>query len=152
MAFDEEGGHRRWEDAKRYGFVSAGGGDRYTGMLRQLQKGDRVWVNLLGAGYVGLARVVDEAVLACEFKVTDGEGEERALLDILEETGEAPSMFDPKMEEYVVKVEWIKSVDQEESVWKQGFYSVRGHVVARPRVGSWATTLETLMKEWGVGD
>ncbi len=153
MSFDEEGGHRRWEDAKRYGFVSAGGGDRYTGVLRQLQEGDRVWVNLLGAGggYVGLARVVDEAVPADEFRVNDVDGEERALVDVLSETGKPPTMFEPEMEEYVVKVEWIKSVDQEESVWKRGFYYAR-HVVARPRARNWATTLETLRAEWGVGD
>ena len=153
MSFDEEGGHRRWEDAKRYGFISAGGGDRYTGMLRQLQEDDRVWVNLIGAdgGYVGLARVVDEAVPAREFRVNDGKGQERALVDILKETGETPSMLIPEMEEYVVKVEWIKSVDQEESVWRQGFYYAR-HVVARPRATNWATTLKTLRGEWEIGD
>lgn len=44
---------RRWEDARRYSFVSAGGGRRWSQPLRRLDEGDDVFVHLPGAGYVG---------------------------------------------------------------------------------------------------
>jgi hypothetical protein len=40
------GGGRSWEDAQKYGFVSAGGGSWYTQTLKQLSPGDRVWVKI----------------------------------------------------------------------------------------------------------
>ena len=34
--------HRSWSDARKYGFVSAGGGEWYVNTLKTLQPGDRV--------------------------------------------------------------------------------------------------------------
>ncbi len=56
VCFGEEP-HRRWNDAMKYGFVSAGGGDRYVRPLRTLQPGNRVWVSIPGRGYVGVERL-----------------------------------------------------------------------------------------------
>jgi hypothetical protein len=54
-----EGTHRNWDDARRYGFVSAGGGRWYTGTLRNLPIGGRVFVNLRGTGYEVVPVAVD---------------------------------------------------------------------------------------------
>ena len=51
-----EGDHRSWNDARKYGFVSGGGGEWYVGTLRMLEPGNRVWVNIPGTGYVGVGR------------------------------------------------------------------------------------------------
>ncbi|MEZ5521990.1 MAG: hypothetical protein R3F08_11030 [Dokdonella sp.] len=40
------GSQRSWEDARKYGFISAGGGRWYSQTLRMLSPGDRVWVNI----------------------------------------------------------------------------------------------------------
>jgi len=45
----------RLEDARQYGFVSAGGGACFTRTLRQLQPGYRVFVCVPKKGYVGVA-------------------------------------------------------------------------------------------------
>ena len=49
--------YRKWEDARKYGFVSGGGGKWYSQTLRMLHSGDRVWVNIPHTGYVGVGIV-----------------------------------------------------------------------------------------------
>lgn len=61
---------RNWEDARRYGFVSAGGGPWYTGTLRKLPVGGRIFVNLPGRGYVGVGTVSGQAQPARSFHVS----------------------------------------------------------------------------------
>ena len=50
-------GRRMWEDARKYGFISAGGGSWYSQTLKLLSPGDRVWVNIPKSGYVGVGKV-----------------------------------------------------------------------------------------------
>jgi Endonuclease NucS len=45
-----EGPHRSWEEARRFGFLSAGGGAWYINTLNLLNVGDRVWVKAPGSG------------------------------------------------------------------------------------------------------
>ncbi len=55
---------RIWEEAVRYGFISGGGGTWYSNSLRMLAPGDRVWVKIPGAGFVGVGRVTGSRVAA----------------------------------------------------------------------------------------
>lgn len=41
-----EGENRRWIDAQLYGYIAAGGGAWYSNTLHQLEKGNRIWVNV----------------------------------------------------------------------------------------------------------
>ena len=50
----------RWYIARKYGFLSAGGGSRYWKPLRHLTPGNRVFAYVGGAGYVGIGRVTGE--------------------------------------------------------------------------------------------
>lgn len=52
-----EGETRNWEDAREFSYVSAGGGSWYSGTLRKLPLGGRVFINLPGRGYVGVGVV-----------------------------------------------------------------------------------------------
>ncbi|HPK33739.1 MAG TPA: endonuclease NucS, partial [Ottowia sp.] len=45
---------RSWDDARQYGYISAGGGTWYSQTLKMLSPGDRVWVNIPKKGYVGV--------------------------------------------------------------------------------------------------
>ncbi|MFA7558336.1 MAG: endonuclease NucS domain-containing protein, partial [Hydrogenophaga sp.] len=45
---------RSWDDARKYGYISAGGGTWYSQTLNMLSPGDRVWVNIPKRGYVGV--------------------------------------------------------------------------------------------------
>lgn len=56
-----EGPHRAWEDARRYGFVSAGGGEWYSRSLRRLPEGARIFVHIPQHGYVAVGQTLGEA-------------------------------------------------------------------------------------------
>ena len=136
---------RSWPDAKKYGFVSAGGGKFYVGTLMSLQPGERVWVNVPGTGYVGVGEVVDPAVPLEQFTVTV-EGIETP---ITEAEIENSWMYDRDQEEYFVKVRWLKAVELHEAVKELGFFGNQ-HTVARPRAQSWNFTVERLKTVWQV--
>lgn len=53
---------RDWSDARRYGFVSAGGGRWYSQTFRRIGVGDRLFVYAPQRGYVGVARATRTAV------------------------------------------------------------------------------------------
>jgi hypothetical protein len=63
--------HRDWEEARKYGFISAGGGDWYSRTLGRLEPGSRVWVNIPKMGYVGVGRVTEPVVPIDDFTVDD---------------------------------------------------------------------------------
>lgn len=74
--------HRSWEDARKYGFISGGGGSWYSQTLKLLSPGDRVWVKIPKTGYVGVGKVVDSVVPIREFNVQTPTGQKPAL-DVL---------------------------------------------------------------------
>ena len=139
------GPHRRWPDAKRYGFVSAGGGPWYVNTLKRLQPSDRVWVNVPGTGYVGVGRVVAAAVPYREFMVSEN-GTSRPLTEV---EIEAPEMFDEEHGEEVVAVDWIRTVDLQDAIRELGFFGNQ-NTVAQPRVEKWSQTVDRLKELWGV--
>ena len=63
------GGDRDWDEARKYGFISGGGGRYYSQTLYMLSPGDRVWVNVPATGYVGVGRVEQPVVPIEEFLV-----------------------------------------------------------------------------------
>ena len=140
------GPHRRWSDAKRYGFVSAGGGPWYTNTLKRLQPKDRVWVNVPGTGYVGVGRVVAPAVPFQQFIVNEN-GTSKRLTEV--EEIEAPKMFDEKHGEEVVAVDWIRTVELQDAVKEFGFFGNQ-NTVAQPRAEKWDQTVNRLKELWQV--
>ena len=77
-----EGDHRRWEDAIKFGFVSAGHGVRVRDAIQRLERGNRIWVNVPGGtGYVGVGIVEDPAVSVKEFMVKNQQGQSVPLLE-----------------------------------------------------------------------
>jgi hypothetical protein len=65
---------RSWKDARKYGFISAGGGAWYTRTLGLLSEGDRVWVNQPGTGYLGVGLVSGPATRLENFYVETDQG------------------------------------------------------------------------------
>ena len=136
---------RSWPDAKKYGFVSAGGGKFYVGTLMSLQPAERVWVNVPGTGYVGVGEVVNAAVPLEQFTVNI-EGIETPIVEAETETS---WMDDEEQGEYFVKVRWLKAVELHEAVKEIGFFGNQ-NTVARPRAQSWNFTVERLKTVWQV--
>ncbi len=140
-----EGVSRRWNDAKRYGFVSGGGGEWYVKTLRRLQPGNRIWVSVPGKGYVGVGEVLEPAVPFYKFKANM----HGTLTPITELEIEAPEAFDKDHDEHFVAVKWIKKVELQKAVKERNFFGNQ-NTVARPRDPRWPFTVERLKTLWGI--
>jgi len=71
---------RNWEDARRFGFVSAGYGPMFRDAMQRLKPGNRIWVYAPQKGYVGAGIVEDAAVRVKDFVVKNEKGETVPLL------------------------------------------------------------------------
>jgi hypothetical protein len=134
-----ENEERNWDDMVRYGFVSAGHGDKYRKAMESLFEGARVWAAIPSSraaggahGYVGVGRVTAVAVGVNDFDV-EAEG---ATTNILQAPLEATNMGwdadDPELCEYLVRVEWLDTRPREEAVWEKGMFANQ-NVVAKLR-------------------
>jgi len=56
-----DGPHRSWNDNVKYGFIGAGHGPKYSGPLKKLKEGDRIFGYIKGEGYVGYGIVREPA-------------------------------------------------------------------------------------------
>lgn len=117
-----EGIHRCWEDCKKYGFLSAGQDRKWSDPIRTLEVGDIVAAYLKGYGYVGIGRVTEKAVAVNDFKVN---GKSLNQFDLL-----IPNIYDNcdnEKSEYLIKVDWIRTVDAKNAKWKSknGLFSTQ---------------------------
>jgi len=149
VSFGHEMGGRRWEDAVKYGFISGGGGPWYSRTLNQLEVGKRIWVNVPGAGYVGVGEVTDTAVKVDKFMVSkDG-----AAVPITELSISGPNIFknkdDEDKAEYLVKVKWLKTVDLKNAIKEKGFFGNQ-NTVCKPVTKKWQHTVDRLKKRFAV--
>ncbi len=119
-----EGDHRAWEDARKYGFVSAGGGSWYIKTLSSLFVGARVFVHVPQQGYVGVGKVIETAQPVTEFMVELGDGAQTPILDApLAAPGMGEWAHDPERVETIVRVQWLKAIPVEDAIWEQGFFA-----------------------------
>lgn len=141
---------RDWEEARKYGFVSAGGGSWYTKSLSMLVKGARIWVNIPGIGYVGVGQVVDEVVPIDDFTVTDDSGKQVSLVSLPVKAARHTRLAqDAEKAEHVVRVQWIKTVPVSEAVREKGFFGNQNSA-AKPRVKKWLHTVDRLKVRFGI--
>lgn len=141
-------GSRMWEDAMKYGFISAGGGTWYTKTLGMLHEGDRVWVNIPHVGYVGVGIVSADMQQASQAMLhVDGKQVPMSALPL---DGEYfYSADDSDNAEFVVPITWVKTVPRTEAVKETGFFGNQ-NTVCRPQTGKWQFTIDRLKKLWGI--
>jgi hypothetical protein len=125
-----DGEHRNWEDCRKYGFVSGGGGKWYTQTLKLLFPGSRVFVNIPKTGYVGVGTVIESAVPIREFKVETSTGEIPILEAPLGASKMGDNADDVDLSEYLVRVEWIRTVPRSEAYWEKGLFALQ-HTACR---------------------
>ena len=141
----DEGDSRLWSEARKYGFISAGGGEWYVRTLGMLEPGARVWVSVPGRGYVGVGEVVSTAAHYKDFTLkSDGSD-----IPITEVGLKAENAFDEDYAQHFVGVEWIKTVALKDAVKEPGFFGNQ-NTVARPRSPKWSHTVGRLKARWGV--
>lgn len=127
-----ENDQRSWEEAIRYGFISAGGGEWYTKSLKQLKPGNRVFVyipkgNGVG-GYVGVGEVEKEAMLARDFSVST-DGQDTPYLAVTKSPGASQNRDDPSSAEWVVPVRWIATRPKEDAIRDSDFFANQNSAV-----------------------
>jgi hypothetical protein len=119
-------GDRPWEDARRYGFISAGGGPIWTKPLERLFPGARVFLYkpYPVKGYAGVGIVQETVRPVTDFEVeVDGR-----RLPILEVPLADPEMMahdahNPELREHLVRVEWIETRRTEDAAWQPGLFT-----------------------------
>ena len=124
-------GWRSWEDMRRYGFVSAGHGDKYRKAMGNLFVGARVWAEIPGTGYVGVGEVMQEAVRVNDFTV-DLDGQTVPILQAPLNANMAADADDLEQSEYVARVRWIDARPSDQAVWEKGMFANQ-NVVAKLR-------------------
>lgn len=140
--------HRSWEDARDYGFISAGQGEWHSRTLEQLFVGARVFVHIPSKGYVGVGEVTKGKTPITEFEVDEG-GVKKNILDVdlnAEHMGE--NADDPELREYLVGVEWKDTRPVEDAYWETGMYANQNTATKLRN----QYTLERLYEEFNVGD
>lgn len=143
------GSSRTWEDARKYGYISAGGGSWYTQTLKLLSPGDRVWVKDPGVGYLGVGRVVEPVVSVVDFKVKTPSGEKPAL-DVLSTAAQLrETAGDPEKAEHFVRVEWLATVGEGEAINEVGLFGNQ-NTVCQPTTPKWRHTIERLKAIFGL--
>jgi hypothetical protein len=115
---------RSWEDARRYGFVSAGGGAKWRDEISKLPVGAHLYTYINGAGYCGGGTVTSTAVRADRFKLNGEAGSLRGLP--LESEVWLRHADDDEIAEYVVGVDWKKAVPETDGLRVP--YPLRGTV------------------------
>lgn len=140
---------RSWEDARKYGFISAGGGAWYTRTLGLLSEGDRVWVNQPGTGYLGVGLVSGPATRLENFYVETDQGPV-PYLEVSEVRDELTAQrADPDSTEVYVPIEWIAAVDTKSAINEKGLFGNQNSA-AKPRTESWPFTIRVLKERFGV--
>ncbi len=116
----EYGSGRSWEDARKYGFVSAGG-DGGT-LLSNINTGDIIFCHIAGVGFVGIGICVLRQTPAANFTVKDN-NTEKNILDCEWIDGVAKATIDP-FHEFFIGVRWIRTVSAADGYWEKGMTSL----------------------------
>ena len=129
---------RDWGEARKHGFISAGGGGWYSRTLNA-PEGARVWVKVPGTGFVGVGTVAGPRQIADDFEI-DG----RPALEVLEAEYHRDEE-DPDKREHFVPVEWLHTVELDKAV--AGAYGNQ-NTVCQPRTPKWRATVKKLKNAW----
>jgi hypothetical protein len=111
-------GSRKWEYNLKYSFVSAGGGNRWINAIKRLKKNDKIFALIKKNGYVGYGIVEEEAVIVKEY-IFQG----KKIIDELSDNHTWKILKDPSKDEWMVKVRWIKTFDENNAKWFKGAFA-----------------------------
>jgi hypothetical protein len=134
---------RSWDDARRYGYISGGGGLWFSQTLKMLSPGDRVWVNIPKKGYVGVGEVIEGVQPAKDFKVMTETGEQLAMDVVQHGAKYKATADDPEQTEQFVRVRWLASVDANNAFSEVGLFGNQ-NTVCQPTTPKWRHTVERL--------
>ena len=134
---------RSWDDARRYGYISGGGGSWYSQTLKLLSPGDRVWVKIPKTGYVGVGEVTAGVQPASEFTVTTEAGDRLAMDVVRHGEKYRATADDAERSEYFVRVKWLDTLDANRAFNEVGLFGNQ-NTVCQPTTPKWRHTVERL--------
>lgn len=119
---------RAWDDGRRYGFVSAGGGRWFSQTLRALPVGSRIFVHVPKAGYVAVGETLRPAE---RFETAQVEvngswvplAAQRLRAGYVHQEGLSAAEVDDDDAEYVIPVRWTRAVGLSEAYWEKGMFA-----------------------------
>lgn len=149
VALGEEGGTRSWDDARKYGFVSAGGGSWFSRTLAKLPVGARIFTCIPKTGYVGVGTVIGEARPASEALLEiDGKPYRFTDLDLRASYRHEGDDEDETVAEYIVPVAWIRTAPRDRAIWTRGMFANQNSACKLRN----KFTLERLLKAFELND
>jgi hypothetical protein len=103
--------YRNWDDYLKFGFISAGQGQRWRDAMLGFNPGDVFFAYLKRYGFVGLGRITRKAAMVRDVLI-DG----KPLLSFqLSAPLMSANSTDPELSEYVCVVEWIRGIPRAEA-------------------------------------
>ncbi|MBV10594.1 MAG: recombinase RecB [Rubinisphaera sp.] len=135
-----------WDDCRKYGFVTGGGGLWYSKTLNHLYRGSRIFVNIPKVGYVGVGIVKETSVMVKDFKV-EVDGRMKPILEcdlIGKQLGN--NSDNPDLSNYAVRVDWIKTLPRDQAYWEKGLFAQQ-NTACKLRS---QFTIERLVKHFGL--
>ena len=124
VSFGEDSGARNWDDARKYGFISAGGGEWFSKTLKKLLPGARVFACIPKTGYVGVGIVSGPAQPFESATVTvDGDHQRLADLTLQGNYTHAALPDGEDAGEYVVPIDWQQTRERSEAFWVKGMFA-----------------------------
>lgn len=142
-----QGPERSWNEARRYGFISAGGGAWYSNTLKLLNVGDHIWVKAPGYGFVGTGEVTGPSRFIVDFEVAGPEGPRPALEALTEASYCREHAQTPELGEHFVPVRWLHTVPLEQAVNEIGLFGNQ-NTVCKPTTPKWRSTVDRLKERW----
>ena len=137
---------RSWEEARKHGFISGGGGEWYSKTLKLLAKGDRIWVKIPGTGFVGVGKVTGRALPAIDFMVATQDGEKPAL-EVLKAYYCRDAINNRDDCEYFVPVRWFDTVATGKAFNEVGLFGNQ-NTVCQPTTPKWRHTVDRLKQHF----
>ncbi|MBN2510286.1 MAG: hypothetical protein JXB03_08420 [Spirochaetales bacterium] len=111
-----------------------------------LKTGDRIWVNIPHTGYVGVGKVREPAMMAKDVKLADG----KTIYQLSNKVDYHKQFIDDADNaEYMVRVDWIYTIEAGKAVKEIGFFGNQ-NTVARPKAIRWTHTVDRLKQIWKI--
>lgn len=142
-------GGRPWDEAREYGFVSAGGrspsGRLFSRGLFRLPVGSRIWVHAPGTGYLGVAEVAAPPVPFADFEVSTDDTRRR-FSEVTGHGWHGPE--DGDATEHFVAVKWLDNVPVETDAFNEVGLFGNQNIVVQPQDPKWIHTIDRLKQRF----
>ncbi|GAA0287202.1 hypothetical protein GCM10009128_01900 [Psychrosphaera haliotis] len=142
------GKERHWNDALKYGYISAGHGRWYSNTLNMLEIGDRVWVKIPQTGFVAVGKVIGEISRAENYEFPKYENKTLLELDTVGDYSSFKNLDDDDAE-YLIPVEWIKAVPLAQAFNETGLFGNQNSV-CKPQTPKWSHTVDRVKTHFAI--